>query len=204
MQLLKSDLNPYSKVFLLKGKEGNPAPRTASKLGSRFFVWFLCPCSRLCCGLPFFFCSPFSSLVVGLCWLAPLAFSLFAAPRSSQETFFEILLICWLFNFHIFHFLTFRLFRFWTFSIFCFSNFVNFIFLIFRLLHLSTFGISRFSIFRIWSFLILRFPRLFYFWTFVIRDLSTSCLLSFPISALSWLSKLGFGVCRRGRLLAKL
>ena len=37
MQLLKSDLNPYSKVFLVKGKEGNPASRTASKMSSRFF-----------------------------------------------------------------------------------------------------------------------------------------------------------------------
>ena len=37
MQLLKSDLNPYSKVFLVKGKEGNPASRMASKTSSRFF-----------------------------------------------------------------------------------------------------------------------------------------------------------------------
>ena len=94
MQLLKSDLNPYSRVFLLKGKEGNPASRTASKLGSRFFAWFLCHFSRLWCGLPFVFCSHFSSLLAVLCWLSPLFFNFCAASRASQALFFERLLMC--------------------------------------------------------------------------------------------------------------
>ena len=74
MHLLESDPSPYSKVFLVKEKKGNPASRTASNMASFFFVSFLCSFSRLWCCLPFFFCSPLSSLAVCLCCVVPFVF----------------------------------------------------------------------------------------------------------------------------------
>ena len=90
----ESDLNPYSKVFLVKGKEGIRRCGRPPKwvcvflchfcvLSRVFGVACIFSSVRLCLLKALFFCDPL-----------PCSFSLFAAPRSSQEPFFESLLVC--------------------------------------------------------------------------------------------------------------
>ena len=113
MQLLKSDPNPYSKVFLVKGKEGNPASRTASKMSSRFFsvisvsflasfVWlalsrfafvFSVSCSFVTRSLVFFFVRYLMFSTGNIFWTFSLVSLWPCVPESLNYAFVRFLLL---------------------------------------------------------------------------------------------------------------